>query len=517
MTWPRVVVGAALVMLGAFVLANLVSFGYGRDQGIYSVVADGITHGFLPYRDRWDFKPPAIFFVYALARTLLGAAPWAVRVVESVALLSGVVAMCLLGRRHAGSIFAGLVGGVLFLVNHAQLEFWHTGQPESFGGVTLLWALVCVSGERAWRWQLAGALFACAGLLKPPLAGGALVVAVALWLTRDAGRWRKLLHLACGGTAVVAACVAWFAAKGGWSDLYRALFVFAPAYTRVGDAGLGVGGVITHTFLGAKGALTWATLAGMLAFALTPSAGQDVRRVGRVIAATIALLLVGVALQRKFFHYHYGAIVPLAALLAGWGFERLWGLVRRPVAQLGLGFVLLAALVLAPSLARDLPDSFWRRCQVRLGNWLAPERAAAMNDRLYSVADVDASANRRLATWLRAHTRPGDHVFVWGFEPVVYDLADRPPASRYIYDVPQRADWNQAGARAVLLADLAAHPPEAVAIEHGDFVPPVVGNRRDSAAELDRFPELVTWLTRDYAPAARVDRFDVHLRRGEPR
>ena len=52
----------------AFCSIQILTFSYGRDQGIYAVVGDGVLHGKMPYRDLWDFKPPGIFLVYALAQ-----------------------------------------------------------------------------------------------------------------------------------------------------------------------------------------------------------------------------------------------------------------------------------------------------------------------------------------------------------------------------------------------------------------------------------------------------------------
>ena len=181
-----ILVGLSVIPL----LLLLLQFGPGRDQGIYAVVARVMAAGGMPYRDAWDFKPPGIFFLYGLARWLGGPGMLAVRALEAVALGSQVVAFGLLTRRFLGVAAPGLWGGALATLIHVQLEFWHTGQPESFGGPVLAWALVLVSAADG-RWSIprlvsAGCLFGFAGLLKPPLAGGAVLVA--LILARDRSR-----------------------------------------------------------------------------------------------------------------------------------------------------------------------------------------------------------------------------------------------------------------------------------------------------------------------------------------
>ena len=183
--------GAALVVGlavcgAAWLLVELSHFEYGLDQGIYGAVADVMHAGGAPYRDAWDFKPPGVFFVYSAARSLFGEGMRAVRVLEALGFASLVLAFAIFSRRFTGSYAPGALGGALAASGHVWLGFWHTGQPESFGAVLLAWALVLATtappaagvrgaSRRELAWAGAGALYALAALLKPPLGGGLLV------------------------------------------------------------------------------------------------------------------------------------------------------------------------------------------------------------------------------------------------------------------------------------------------------------------------------------------------------
>ncbi|HPB96989.1 MAG TPA: hypothetical protein PKW66_13815, partial [Polyangiaceae bacterium] len=136
-TADRVLV-ALLAIVGTFCLLQLLWMKYGRDQGIYAVVADTVLRGGMPYRDAWDFKPPGIFFVYIIAHLLFGSNEWSIRAVEVMAFLSLVPIMGTLARRFFGDARVGWVAAVLSIWIQSQLEFWHTAQPESFGGVLAL-------------------------------------------------------------------------------------------------------------------------------------------------------------------------------------------------------------------------------------------------------------------------------------------------------------------------------------------------------------------------------------------
>ncbi len=101
---------ATLVVSGvatiAALLFQLYLMHYGRDQAIYSVVARTMLDGGAPYKDAWDFKPPGIFFVYALARSLFGGSVHSIRILEGLVLLSGIGAFAILSRRFLGDWMA---------------------------------------------------------------------------------------------------------------------------------------------------------------------------------------------------------------------------------------------------------------------------------------------------------------------------------------------------------------------------------------------------------------------------
>ncbi|MCC6552151.1 MAG: hypothetical protein IT372_03895 [Polyangiaceae bacterium] len=553
--------GSVLAKIGlvsaGFFLIQILTYGYGRDQGIYAMVARILLDGGMPYRDAFDFKPPGIFVIFALARVLFGSAQWGIRVVEVAGLVATAVAMTRLAERWWGDRRIGAVAAGLAVLVHAQLDFWHTSQPESFGGMLTVFGLLAATppgtaherrlGEPALpsprRMVLAGALFGMAGLLKPPLAGGGAALALVLaWpslrllFARGAARreatrspedqpgraapsragallaaLRPAALIALGGALPVAACVAWFAARGALRDMLEVLFVFTPPYTALGWRGVTVLGLSWY------GTAEWLLhYSGPVALglgcllALHPETGE--RRGVAVILLIIAVQLAGVVMQAKFFPYHYGASWPVASMLAALGLWKAWAwAVRRGPLSAGLLVVGFSLAALARSATKDVPDSYIERCLARLAILAKGGRDVAELDRLASVADVNAGANRAVAAFLRERVPPGAPVFVWGFEPVIYDLADRPPATRYLYNVPQRVAWAKDDARADLMRDLTAHPPLAIVVERYDVFPSVTGEAIDSRDTLDRFPALSELIADRYDAAVRIQDFDVYL------
>ena len=514
----------------AFSSLQLLLFAYGRDQGIYAVVADTMLHGGMPYRDAWDFKPPGIFFIYAAAQLFLGRGEWAIRAFEVAGLLSMVFAFTILARRFFGDWRIGLVGGALGTLVHAQLEFWHTAQPESFGAILIAWALVAATSDGSGRrnshhrermgWVIAGALYGFAGLLKPPLAGCALVSAFFASrnvAARDRRLWPRIepfVVMGLAGTLTVGLCALFFAGRGAFGDLYDAIFVFAPGYTKLGWQAADPAGALYYAV--EKWLTNYSALnaVGILAAFLLPPLASREREGALHVLGVVAMQLVGVAMQGKFFPYHFGASLPLGGLLAGLGAWKLWARAcSRPSWGVPAFAIATFALLEARSATRDTATGFLDRSMTRLAWLVGNGDKASLDAQLYSVADVSNEENRRVASLLRAMLKPSDRVFIWGFEPHIHALSERRPASRYIYNVPQRVAWARDEARATLMRELRATPPAAIVVERGDVFPMVTGDHLDSARALDEFSELAAFVEGDYELAAQIGDFDVYFAR----
>ena len=141
----------------------------------------------------------------------------------------------------------------------------------------------------------------------------------------------------------------------------------------------------------------------------------------------------------------------------------------------------------------------------------------ALDRELSYVTDYNLSADRDVALEVRSRTRSTDPIFVWGFEPAIYWLAERAPASRFLYDVPQRCEWQKAYARSELLRDLKSHPPAVFIVQHNDVFPSVTGHATDSADDLSSVPELERYLVYNYEHVKRVEDFDLYARKDAAR
>jgi hypothetical protein len=511
----------------AFSSLSILLFSFGRDQGIYAVVADTMLKGGMPYRDAWDFKPPGIFIVYSLAQGLFGKTMLAIRLLEVIGLIATVFGLQRLGQVFFDRPKAGLVAGAVAALLHAQLEFWHTAQPETFGGFLTIAALVVLtldtSPRRRWLVPLAvGALFGLCALLKPPLGGGVLVCG-AYVLTREqtrAAKLPRLLQVAAlivfGFALPIALVLGWIAARGAWPAFWWTFHDFVPGYTKLNWSDAHAPSMLYHALEEAFFKFSALSAFGVIAaIAMTPLHAREREGIFLVLGI-IAIHLTGITMQGKFFPYHYAATLVLICFISGLGLYKLFRrcLVAGPGSMLALASFVLVAISMRDA-ARDLPQGFWERTQMRLAFLLrqAPFHSRAELDRQLSfVADYSLDADRQLALDIRSRTGSADPVFIWGFEPSTYFLAERPLASRWTYSVPQRTPWQREYSRRELLKDLSLNRPKVVVVQRRDVFPSVTGSPLDSRDELPGFPELESLIDNQYRKVRELEDFEIYER-----
>ena len=468
-------------------------------------------------------------------------------IVTQVLSLAGLIpGFAVLTRRLFGSALAGIVGATLAILLDAQLEFWHTAQPESFGGVLTVLGLVLATSQpqergkslfcfKTWGcWVGAGVLFGLAGLMKPQLAVAGAVAALLPILElrqRALKLWKQTMPLAAilvGITVSLLGCVIWFASKGGLGAMVQALFEFAPAYgSTTWDWAWWPGYMYLSFELFAVGASAPMCVGLLFAIALPVASPRERGTLG-VLAGILAIHLIGIAVQSKFFPYHFAATYPIGALIAGLGVMKAWRMAQRWGA---LGLVVFAVLFYVAARARtttrDLSEmSYWERSWLRMDAWIHGDARARedLDATLYSVADVEYGSNMRVVRWLQANTSNSDTIFIWGFEPFIYDISGRRPASRYIYNVPQRLAWHRDPekrdhmlqlrdqARQSLIDDLKREQPKVIVVEHRDVFPVVTHDSIDSQGVLSQFPQLRTLIDTRYSLVTTLGDFDLYSR-----
>jgi 4-amino-4-deoxy-L-arabinose transferase-like glycosyltransferase len=522
--WPL-----APLLLGITLLAlPTLWYPFGPDQAIFATIGRTINQGGFPYADAWDQKPPAIYFLYALALRLPGPMMARVRVFDLVWTLVTMVALYELARSmwnvRAATVAALLYGAVYYTTQ----GWWYLAQPDGFIALPLVLALLlyrAAAGRRAWAACLgAGVLAGVAfqlrftvGLLLP------LFALTDLWQRRDGPRAaaRRLAGLAAGFLAVQAVLVAYLAAGDAFREYVDATR-FAAGYIQTGwpyaprdptfyqflafVRGAFLSFALSHLVL-----VLPALGAAFAAFALRPDASA------RQLTLMALAAFAGIALQQKFFWYHWQLMLPLLALLAGRGWDELFTLIEARLGWSARGAAAKCALVTALLLATPaLTDYAYAQWDDFLHRNESLSRRLQWDNQFgaYGEGTFSYLADVQVADYLREHTTPQDTVYVWGYDPLIYLLSDRQSASRFIYALPMMSHWAPARWRDEFLAEIDRNRPLYFIVQRYEGAARwITGQEEDTAAWAWKIRGLAGRLEHDYEEEIAIEDFTLYRRK----
>ena len=518
--WPRWGKPATCVaLLSALVIAAIPTLLYPltRDQGAYAYIADLMMQGGMPYRDAWDLKPPAIYFVYWLAFLLFGRSEFAVRLFDVLYALLSAASVYLLAHgvfrdRRIAVCAAWLYAFCYYLLVH----FYSAANPEAFMTpflVSSVYGIVCSARSRSSQpLLLTGVASGFVFWFKPT--AGLVILAVLVWAGIEMWqeRWSSkevlygLAAIILGGLLGLSP-IGLYLRRHGLQELLEIWRVYGTgAYLEArglatGDGPLAMLDVIIR-YLRDWQMLFWLSLTGTVGVLTW-------RRRNRAIGAVVVFLLSSVAatlLQGKLFEYHWIPVLAPAAILSAVSLVWLAQEIRGSAGNLLWDMRSIFAVVVIVGLLLWMGYEHLARYR-RMFAYLAGHLSA---EQYYAQFDIGKDFSRmgtlRAATYLREHTEPDETVLIWGAEPLVSFLAQRRSATRYIFSYvlvggrgsnPRLETWRQD-----FLDDLRQKPPMYITLVENDINPLAPSGSR---AQLDEFPAFKTILETNYSFEVQIE------------
>lgn len=536
----------------------VLTYPLGRDQGEFATIGRGLLEGRVPYRDLWNPKPPAVFYVYAAAMSVFGRSSEALRAIDLLIVPVIGAALFWLGRRFANRR-VGLWAALVFAVFYFTETFWTLTQNDGIVLLPMALAMACMvkicphplapspsgrGGRVLWPF-LAGVSCGVVIWFKYPFALFGLVVVAGYvilgrsqtggnvgtrhasslqgWIIRDG---RVGFAFLLGGALIIGGGAAYLAMIGAWDSLLESARVTAGYTALTFDAAELL--PLLQTALGFRWQ-QWGLLLALAAVWLLPhpspahgegraggfdslpeGEGQGVRVYRRGWLVVWLWLLAGLAImlaQAKGYDYHWLPMLPPLALLAAGSIDRLLHMLALGLARLtrlppkiAQNFAAAAA---ALGLLAILVAGIWPK------SWpyLTGQEDRLAYYRRFQAGEFVADESLQVANYLRQRTTPGDSLFIWGFRPEVYYLSSLNPASRFIFQFPLVADWYPAAWRQETVDTLWAALPPYVLVLQVDYMPWVTGRDEDSNALLQEYTELNNWLMFNYERDTQIGNF----------
>jgi 4-amino-4-deoxy-L-arabinose transferase-like glycosyltransferase len=514
-----------LLVLGVAILSPLLTYPFGRDQGVFAAAADILARGGVPYRDFWDVKPPGVFYAYWASFVLFGRAVAAPRAFDILWTLATAAAVWSLGRRLASKWVGAAAAFLLILRYVAGYSYWNTTQADGFASLPLCLAVVALigaEGERgagasscrtAWAAALCcGACIALATLFKLTLGVVLLIPLLASLLAPDEPFRRRASRALCYlfGCAAILAIVAaalWRAGALGdalevlrWNAHYSRLRPPMPmASSPLVQTFRFLSGLPHYPFLLPIGLLA---IIGLCDLAFRPASA----RMRWLLPAWAGVLIASVWAQGKFYSYHWLPALPPLCLLAAQGLRAVGNVLRAATSPRAARALSAASILL---LLAILSGAYWQALGWPVRYLTGGMSCAVFTERYDKYGDFSLLADKEVAAFVRERTAPDDRIFIWGFEPLIYSLSGRRPASRFIYTVPLVTDWSPSEWRRELMRELERNRPRAIVVAHNDVLPWMTGRYDDSAAQLMAFPEMERLLAGRYREVERIEDFGI--------
>jgi Dolichyl-phosphate-mannose-protein mannosyltransferase len=469
------------------------TYPFGWDQGILSGVGHVVVRGGLPYRDAWEMKGPAVFYLFALTEVVCGVSLWGIRIFDAILLI---VATASVGRA-ASDLTDSTTGrwtAITFFLWYASYSYWHTAQPDGWCGMLTAAAMLPVlTSGRPIGLQRMTFFGVCVGLMSLVKPFYVLFAALPLLYSFANRSRRRLMNTAAVVTGVllpIALCAVWFRAHGALDDLW-AVYVRYPAmvYDEVGavDFAGRARGLVDYLFQGRVVAVGLpVVIVGSLALWRTE------RAMAAFLVSWVVLVTFMVVLQGRFFAYQWLPLLPAAVLLGAVGFHHLLPRART------LAVTLLAVIVLhcvVPILFEEQRFLSWA--------------AGRIDTSTYYDGYGEPGDEMRAVAWLRHQGHDGK-VFVFGWNSGVAWLGGRETVSRFGFSMPLmigdgrdiRAEY-----RDEVLGRLRADPPQYI----------IVGTQsqrilRRSLTIAD-FPALAELVSSTYTKVAEFGGIQVHERK----
>ncbi len=396
-----------------------------RDSGLFLYVGDQILDGKLPYRDIWDHKAPAIFYINALGLWIAGRATWGVWLLEVISLAVCIKTAYILFKDAFGKTTAWFASlswtAYLILIwgggNYTE-EF---ALPLQFLSLLVFWKYRASS--QLFPRFIIGVLTAGLTLLRPNLIGVPVTIAAIMLATTFPRRdWaylaREALAMALGCLSILGVVAVYFALRHSLGDLWDAAFVYNFAYSSASMAcrAYTISEQINRLLLSALPAI------GLVAwFSLALNRPRRTPAQAPLIGFCLVNLPLEVGLAffsgRPYFHYLV-PLLPVLAVLAAFFFTSFLKL-RSPNARVMKSIWRIAFIVILLWLV-FMPAGYW------------------INSLAHPDIVYDGTKAQKQATiaYIEATTTEHDTVLLWGAEVGINFLTQRDSPSRYPYQYP---------------------------------------------------------------------------------
>ncbi len=285
----------------------------GADSGFFLAVGQGMTKGFLPYRDYFDMKGPYLFFIEYLGQ-LISYGRWGIFLVEWLNLS---IVYILISRIIENSGTKNILTAVLMFVPVVWFSVPFMGGGNLTEEYSLIPLFMCLllymkycKSENEEHNIFYGAVYGfCFGFIALiRVTNAALICAIVLCVTVDLiknGKWKNLFAngsmFILGVAAAFAPMLVYYQSKGLLSEMLNDVFIFGFRYSSEK-------GLVQHIIETVKTPAR-SLLAAVPVLTVLLDKNRDYKKVLFAVFGSLGTILA-ISMGNNYFHY-YTLIIPM--------------------------------------------------------------------------------------------------------------------------------------------------------------------------------------------------------------
>ena len=428
------------------------------DEGIYLTIGVGIRKGLLLYQQIHDNKPPTLYYLAALGKTVGG-----LRLLLTMLMIPTVYLFYRLSRKVLKKKLAQIATVCFLILSSIPLVEGNIANAEIFMLLPTVGAVYLLVGNRG-VW-LPGLLLGLALTIKVPVAIEWGYFLIYLWVIKNL-KIKKLLLFGLGFALPMAIWGIYFYFRGAGREFLESALWQNFAYISSWRTG-------SHSGSATAGGLINRGLVLLVYWLLIWQWGQKKRlkKAEILVLGWLGASLFGVLLSERPYPHYLIQIIPPLCLIVGASWERKlgWWIVGA-VAGIILGY----RFYFYPTI------SYY-------ANFISWAARIKTTEEYRSYFGQELKAIYKISQIVEEESDPNEKIFIWGDWPEIYALSQRLPASRYTvaYHI---VDFN---GYAQVIDQLKKYPAKLIIYN------PMPGRE---------FPQLVELLNRYYLPIDQVER-----------
>jgi hypothetical protein len=509
------VYGLLVLIIGAAIGSISLTYPFGRDQGIYAYAGKMLLEGKMNYLHVFDLKPPGIHFLFAFAELVFGEKMLNLRIFDILWQAFTAYMVFLIAFKFTLKKNFSVAASFIYLILYFRQDYWHTFQADGMLNLPFAVSILLLLSSNEYHSFLkiffAGVLFSVALIFKYTIISFFPLVLICFLSASGelrSLRFKNTAVYSAGVITVLSAAAILYYFTGALGEFINIQFVQTPLYTKIAydtESTSYITSQIVKLFVySVYTPLIWLSLIAMLASVVK----KKLNFRNAVLFSWVLSSLFSLIIQWKFYYYHFLVVLAPLAVCCVYSVSEFLKKAGESRKKTVLAFVSILFIVYSVYSMIPYVQNYSNLAGIAFGEKTLNEvyiKNGFTSDSVFMISKTFNAIEN-----VEKMTDPGDNIFVWGFDPLVYYISGRKCVSRFIYNFPLLWKGENSAMRKEFITAIENDNPKLILVAQNDPLFFISGYNEDSKQLLERFPEFKRFIESKYYFRMKQDDFDYY-------